>query len=156
MVQKQEDPQYKDCQQSPLLQGVWSSLVKKKSRLSRNTFYKLRLIRRRQISQITYNSKKNNFRSKFCLKVFDWIQCLAVHILEFTTAQLCTAAIFFMVWFILSSSTPEKRLRIRRTCIYNALYDTLNAYRIHDNLKTIFSLYIHVTIDSPSVRFLNM
>ena len=30
MVQKQEDPQYKDCHQSPLLQGVWSSLVRKK------------------------------------------------------------------------------------------------------------------------------
>lgn len=30
MVQKQEDPPYKDCQQSPLLQGVWSSLVRKK------------------------------------------------------------------------------------------------------------------------------
>ena len=30
------------------------------------------------------------------------------------------------------------------TCIYNALNDAVNAYRIHNNLKTLFSKYIRV------------
>ena len=37
------------------------------------------------------------------------------------------------------------------TYIYNALNDALSAYRIHNNLKTIFSKYYAYKIDSPSV-----
>ena len=56
----------------------------------------------------------------------------------FSRSKSCTYSITSTLWKLY---TILKRII---TYIYNALNDALSTYRIHDNLQTLFSKYIHV------------